>query len=243
MKNIYISTIGLIVFLGVIHSNLYSDYTILIRSNCSDYESNSNLSNVFSEIDKSLLCGSGSVEFSRETGIEGESRMTIIEYVDGKYEGVYKEIRKSEDREGVVVEGKYSNGKRIGTFYHFDLAGNLMTSTDYRDGKVNGFWRLYYPDRTVFLERELKDGKLNGNTVVYFPNGETMAKGIYRNGEPFDGDLYLLRHFEEPHDQAQNIYYGNESNVYLQIYENGEFVSYRKFWIEDKKLVKSENLE
>jgi hypothetical protein len=237
------SAIGLIIFIGSTHSNLYSDYTILIRSNCSNNESASKLSNVFSEIDRSLLCGSGSVELSKETSIEGKSTMTIIEYVDGQYEGVYKEISKSEDGDRVVVEGKYSNGKRNGIFNRFDLDGNLTSSEEYRDGKLDGFWRMYYPDRKVFLEWQFKDGKLDGNSLVYFPNGETMTKGICKNGEPFDGDLYYLRHFEEPRNQAQNIYDGREANIYLKKYENGQFVSFLKYLIKDNKLVQSENIE
>jgi|TARA_B100001964_G_scaffold226570_1_gene275606 antitoxin component YwqK of YwqJK toxin-antitoxin module len=84
----------------------------------------------------------------------------------------------------VLKEEEYKNGKLNGLFRQFFPNGNISVGGSYKDGLKTGPW-LYNKEngeRHIF-EFEYKEGKLDGYMSTYNEMGETELMVSYSNGE------------------------------------------------------------
>ncbi len=136
-------------------------------------------------------------------------------YKNGNRNGAYK--RYSEDgqlccvlnyKDDVVVSYSYNdksshlvpaiaiaggNGK-VKAFYS---NGNVSAEMEYIDGKLNGAFKVYYPDGKIYYEEEnLVNGITNGKLFEYYANGKKQSE--------------------------YNYYYDNADGAYTEYYDNGK---------------------
>jgi antitoxin component YwqK of YwqJK toxin-antitoxin module len=84
-------------------------------------------------------------------------------------DGAYKE----HNRHGILVrEGKYRNGMRIGTWRIYnELTGKLVIEEDYEQGVLNGIYRSFYEDGSVFSIGHYHNNKRDGEFRIFDREG------------------------------------------------------------------------
>jgi antitoxin component YwqK of YwqJK toxin-antitoxin module len=109
----------------------------------------------------------------------------------------------------VIATGYYVNQKKEGEWRYFDKeSGQLLLSEENKDGKVEGWSRLYNPNNgvlaeetqyvngvpegachkfsdtgTLLMECQYHNGLLDGPTKTYYPNTALKEEGQYAKGE------------------------------------------------------------
>ncbi len=135
-------------------------------------------------------------------------------YPNGKVKAIsfiFKEGKQSRTKlfhrnEKLMAEGNYFDKKKDSTWsYYSEYDGVLLSTENYREGKKEGLWQKYYPNKTVAenitykndkevgvwmqfytdgtkkIEGFYVEGKKEGNFFFYHPNGEIETKGMYVN--------------------------------------------------------------
>jgi antitoxin component YwqK of YwqJK toxin-antitoxin module len=62
--------------------------------------------------------------------------------------------------------------------------GITKTLGNYRFGKKDGIWAVFYPDGKIWSENQYKNDSLNGFTNTYFETGQKRYTGFYKNNQP-----------------------------------------------------------
>jgi len=84
----------------------------------------------------------------------------------------------------VVATGYYQNQKKEGEWKYFDASsGQLLMVEDNKDGKVDGWSRLFNPNNGKLAEEtQFVNGKPQGQCKKYSDTGVLIMEGQYRNG-------------------------------------------------------------
>jgi antitoxin component YwqK of YwqJK toxin-antitoxin module len=80
---------------------------------------------------------------------------------------------------------KTVNGQPVkeGPFVLYRPDGSLMMRGEYRDGKQNGEWTMWYDNGQKASIDHYKDGVQDGEHIGWYTNGKISAIGQYRNGK------------------------------------------------------------
>ncbi len=84
----------------------------------------------------------------------------------------------------LAAEGKYFGTKKdsIWKYYSF-YGGHLSNEESYIKGKKDGYSREYYSDSTISQEKIWKNGTLDGSWRMWFPGKKTRLETQYVNGK------------------------------------------------------------
>ena len=80
-------------------------------------------------------------------------------------------------------DGNFKNGKIEGIWRVYNKNGQLTHKTEYKDGKKHGFDKVYYENGKLNTQLNYKNGNLHGLVKVFFENGQLMLKGYYEDGK------------------------------------------------------------
>jgi antitoxin component YwqK of YwqJK toxin-antitoxin module len=75
----------------------------------------------------------------------------------------------------------YIDGKKEGVTLEFNDNGQLSKRTNFHLDQLDGDYREFNYT-TVKEERFYKNGKLEGTVKIYYPDGKVMEEGLYKNG-------------------------------------------------------------
>jgi len=140
-------------------------------------------------------------------------------YTNGNLEG--KEIAYSKDN--IIAQGINKNGNHWeGQFKD----GNYQIAT-YNKGQLNGKQATYYTDSFSYYLIEIKsyhhivNNKKEGESAYFNKEGKEIAKGVYKNDEPFTGTFYndyfnTLESYKEGKKHGFFIQYDNKGKVIAQ---------------------------
>jgi len=93
-----------------------------------------------------------------------------------------------DQKKNKVSEGKEIGKDREGEWKYYHKASKvLMTSENYKKGKLDGQRTVYYPNAKVAEEMAYKNGLREGNYKRYGQNGILLEDAMYKNNE-FNGD-------------------------------------------------------
>lgn len=83
-----------------------------------------------------------------------------------------------------MAEGRYVDEKKdsVWTFYG-ELDGAMASKETYRQGRLNGESRIYYPEGTPSELFVYRDGVKDGKWEQYYPDGKLKLKGSYKTGD------------------------------------------------------------
>jgi len=90
--------------------------------------------------------------------------------------------------------GTWDNGKTIGSMKSYNEQGNLISTKEYVDGKVNEIVEVKEVSPSVSNQKHNNDNKkFNGSGfhIIYKLNGDVEEKGTYKIGELIDGERYI----------------------------------------------------
>ena len=89
--------------------------------------------------------------------------------------------------------GKRNAGAANGPFEERTSKGELLARGNYKDGKLDGHYIMYYPGEKPLAEFNYQNGLLNGRYVRYYENGRVKEAGEYKDGalvgEPLKFDI------------------------------------------------------
>ncbi len=85
----------------------------------------------------------------------------------------------------MVKKGYYDNGRKIGEWRSWNLNGDLRNMVTYKNGLLNGDYKIFEPAGELKEYGSLKDGQRHGKIITLFPNDSTLAVK-YQNGVPRD---------------------------------------------------------
>lgn len=121
-----------------------------------------------------------------------------------------------------VSEGKEVNKQHEGEwkFYHKE-SSVLMALENYKNGKLNGVRKVYYPNKAINEESVYTNGVKDGPYKKYTEKGVLLEDTVYKNGE-----LHGPATFKNENDQlvAKGNFVNGRKMGMWQFYENGKLV-------------------
>ena len=92
---------------------------------------------------------------------------------------------------GVVEsEGKMVGKERIGKWVYYNNRKNIVSEEHYKNGKLSGEYKIFYPNGKLTEFSHFKDGKLHGNSKRYSDTGVILDDLTYANGEIHGAAVY-----------------------------------------------------
>ena len=93
-----------------------------------------------------------------------------------------------DQKKNKVSEGKEIGKEREGEWKYYHKASKVLMSTEnYKNGKLQGLKTVYYPNAKVAEEMTYQNGSREGNYKKYGQNGTLLEDATYKNNE-FNGD-------------------------------------------------------
>lgn len=148
----------------------------------------------------------------------------IIQYKDGKIDGLYIEIDK---QAYIMKKAEYKNDLLDGISYEWFRGGRLSKKQEYKDGKLNGKTAIYYDNGFLQEESEYKEGKKNGVTTWYVyankEQGGKVAMYTYADGK-FEGMQEI--YYEDGKVSSRKMFANNvQEGPAIEFYEDGSVKS------------------
>ena len=126
-----------------------------------------------------------------------------------------------------VSEGKTINRLNEGTWYFYHRESKqVMTIENYKNGKLEGIRKVYFPSGKIAEEGIYKDGKREGIYKVYFENGVVSEESNFKNNE-YEGEAI----FRDANGNitSKGMFVKNARKGTWQIFENGKLIKKEKF--------------
>ncbi|MBR6930445.1 MAG: toxin-antitoxin system YwqK family antitoxin [Bacteroidales bacterium] len=129
----------------------------------------------------------------------------------------------------IVATGYYLNQKKDGEWKYFDKdSGQLLLVEENKDGKVNGWSKLYNPRNGVLAEEtQYVNGQPEGRCKKYSDTGVLMMECQYRNGQ-LDGpskSYYASSALKEEGQYVQGV----KTGVWKTYNEDGDVIAEEAF--------------
>ncbi len=86
----------------------------------------------------------------------------------------------------LLTKSNYKDGKRDGLWEYFGENGQLRFKSNYKDGKEDGLQESYYENGQLQTKFNGKDGQEHGLYESYDENGQLKDKICFKNGEEVD---------------------------------------------------------
>ena len=119
--------------------------------------------------------------------IDGCGKILLYSRGKLKFEGDCKDglcIGKEYEKDKIVFEGEYLNGKKHGKGKEYTIDGKIKYDGEYYDGeRWKGMAWNYYSNGELEYEGEYIYGKLNGKYKYFYRGGITKVEGNYLNGK------------------------------------------------------------
>lgn len=103
--------------------------------------------------------------------------MTIANYEDGDYEGLYVEYDENGDP---LVKGNYVAGLEEGFWMYRN--GTSVESGKYDGGKRDGVWKTTFDSEHIAFEIKYEQDLRDGKYTAYWENGNIKTSGKYNQG-------------------------------------------------------------
>jgi len=117
-----------------------------------------------------------------------------------------------------AADGLYINQAKDSVWtYYSEYDGSVRIRESYRDGKLNGMTRSYYPGGEISEEVEWKQGMKDGSWKQYYENGVTRLSGNYKNNL-LDGDYEV--YFTNSAVKIRGMYFENKSHGTWHYYDD-----------------------
>ncbi|MEI6436491.1 MAG: toxin-antitoxin system YwqK family antitoxin [Bacteroidota bacterium] len=148
----------------------------------------------------------GSLKTSSVVSQKGKRAVTVSYFPNGKK----------------LAAGNYLNEKKDSLWQFFsDITGSLVSEDFYKDGKIEGKSKVYYPEGGMSELKNYKQGIPDGIWEQYFSDGKIKLRGAYKAGEKqgafktfsLAGRVTTSGQYKNGHQDGQWIYYDEEGAV------------------------------
>jgi len=134
----------------------------------------------------------------------------------------------------LVAQEQYLRGKLDGLSIRWDIQGQGRLEASYRDGNLNGLWRIIGQDGSIANSLEYADGKPAGHWIGFYPNGSTNFEMFHsrpgaRDGPEVSwtraGEKRVSRVWRDGQPWEGKFWSNYNGDSILRVYENGRFLS------------------
>lgn len=80
-----------------------------------------------------------------------------------------------------LIEKTYKDGKLDGLYREWYPNGQLFYEKTYKDGQLDGLYRRWYSNGQLWDECTFKDGKLDGISREWYPNGRLSFEYTHKD--------------------------------------------------------------
>jgi len=80
-------------------------------------------------------------------------------------------------------EGNFKDGKRDGKWTIWYEDGLKLSEGNYKDGMKDGKWTSWYENGLKWTDSNYKDGKEDGKSTEWFANGQIKTEENYKDGK------------------------------------------------------------
>ncbi|MCG9973314.1 toxin-antitoxin system YwqK family antitoxin [Christiangramia crocea] len=90
-----------------------------------------------------------------------------------------------------ISEGNMLNRKREGKWvYYHQKSDSIMMTEVYKNDKLNGLQKTYFPNGQLAEKTSYRDGLKHGESYIYTENGQVTKHLNYKNGELHGDAVY-----------------------------------------------------
>ena len=140
--------------------------------------------------------------FSQETKVKNILNYdTIVEYIK------------------ITDETGYYNGEPLTGVFFRNYKSGVRAEFNFKDGKLDGLFELFYENGQLKEEKNYKEGKYNGLQEKYDENGKLEYKAYYKN-DKIDG--IEMQYVGEGILLKKSNYKDGKKDGLTEFYENGE---------------------
>lgn len=151
----------------------------------------------------------------------------------------------------ILIKGRVINDKKEGVFYTYVFEKNsgrkhLIWEQQYANDKLNGYWKFYTLESTLYSVNHYINNELFGLSQQYWIDGKQLlseyiyygdtSKYLYRGYSP-NGELDKEYSIENNKlNGVSKQYYSNGEVKELFSYKNGEFHGLRRYYYKNGQL-------
>lgn len=111
----------------------------------------------------------------------------------GRKQGFWKVTAPKEEKPGyqdgqLIEEGRYTNGKRMGTWRRYWPNGKVMSEIAYQLGRPRGEYKTYYPNGKVEEQGSWDLDRNTGKFQRWHPNGQLAQDFVFNENGVRDGE-------------------------------------------------------
>ena len=117
---------------------------------------------------------------------------------------------------------KVNNQKNTAQTVGLTKTGNVSFEGKLKDGKPEGEWTTFFPDRRPRWKGQKKDGLNHGPFTMWYPEGLKKMEGIYENGKKHG--LSTMWHLNGAKWREQHHYFGSPVGNWKTWNNQGEMI-------------------
>lgn len=122
---------------------------------------------------------------------------------------------------------KNSSNTYSGKFIDYYIDGKKQGEGNFKNGKVDGVRKMYYPNGQISMERVYSSGLENGLEKEYYEDGTLKQKGDFLNGK--ENGVWEMYHPNGQLKQRTSFDKGKMDGESISYYSTGKFRSTEKF--------------
>lgn len=109
------------------------------------------------------------------------------DYSEGLKMGQWKERIKDKN---TIREANYFDDKLVGKVVYKNMAGNIIKEGNYKNGIIEGQWIEYDNNKNKIIEETYAKGKLHGETIKYNSSGNVQTVSVFENDKLVGYKIY-----------------------------------------------------
>lgn len=103
------------------------------------------------------------------------------EVLNGMKNGTWVENHPNTDLPHFIIQ--YKDGKKDGLYMEFDKQANIIKKIDYKNDMIDGQSCVWYKGGRLSCKQEYKEGKQDGRSIICYDNGFLQEESDYKDGK------------------------------------------------------------
>ncbi len=125
-------------------------------------------------------------------------KLNVLKITPYNKPGADGRVEQRYENDAIKMVGEYFNGKKDGTWYYWNPAGDITLKENYLQGKLNGPTFIYNSNGTVIKEIPYKDDQLHGMVVEFDDSGRANLNLYFMNGrELYDATEFYKKFYKK----------------------------------------------
>ena len=125
-------------------------------------------------------------------------KLNVLKITPYNKPGAEGHVEQRYNNDAIKMSGAYFNGKKDGTWYYWNPAGDITLKENYLEGKLNGPTLIYNTNGTIIKEIPYKDDLLHGMVVEFDDSGRANLNLYFMDGrELYDATEFYKKFYKK----------------------------------------------